>query len=302
MLPIPYNTLVVLAGAAALGGVSGALGCHLVLRRRALIGDAMSHAALPGLCAAFLLSGTRDFAVLLSGAFASALFGAWAVGWITRHTRVKEDAAIGIVLSVLFGAGVSLSRIVQNSRTDASKAGLDSFLFGKTAGMVLQDVYFILGVAAVVAIALVALHKEFKLLSFDADFASVQGWPVGRIDAAMLALACATTIIGLPAVGVALMAAMLVIPGAAARFWTARLSTMVALSAGFGVATGALGAIASAWRESLPAGPIIVLVGTAIFVVSMLFAPERGIVARALRRGSLRREIGRAPEDFGTES
>lgn len=286
-----YNTWIVLLGASALGALAGALGCHLVLRRRALLGDAMAHAALPGLCAAFLVVGERRLDALLFGAFLSALAGAWTVGAIRRHTRVREDAAIGIVLSVFFGLGVAMSGAIQRMSSEGSKAGLDSFVFGKTAGMVRDDVVLIAGVSLFVLAVAALLHKEFKLLAFDRDFAAVQGWPTLRLDMLLLALAAATTIAGLPAVGLALMAAMLIVPAAAARFWTDRLSTMMILAALFGGATGALGTLASAARPGLPTGPVIVLTGTALFLVSMAVAPERGALARLVRRLALARRV-----------
>lgn len=287
---LSYNTLIVLLGTSLLGALSGALGTYLVLRRRALIGDALAHAALPGIGIAFLIFG-RSFIGLLAGAFVTALIGSWLVSAIRRHTRIKEDAAIGIVLSVLFGFGIVISRIIQNSTTTGNKAGLDSFIFGKTAGMIAQDIYLIAGVCVVGLILLVAFYKEFKLVSFDSGLASVQGWPILKLDMAMMGLVCVTTIVGLPAVGLALMAAMLIIPGAAARFWTDRLLTMQLLAAGFGLLTGFAGTLASARWASLPTGPIIILAGTFIFIFSMLASPKRGVIARIVRHLKLQQRI-----------
>lgn len=286
-----YNTLIVLLGTGLLGTICGALGTYLVLRRRALISDAAAHAALPGLCLAFLVIGSREFSGLLLGAFVSAVLGAWLVTLIRNHTRVKEDAAIGLVLATLFGLGIVLSRVIQNTTSAGSKAGLDSFIFGKTAGMVAQDVYFILAIGVMVLIAILALYKEFTVLSFDTGFAKVQGWPVLKLDVAMMGLVCAATIIGLPAVGVVMMAALLIIPAAAARFWTDRLSVMIVVSSAFGCATGLVGTLASARWPNVPAGPVIILSGTAVFLISMLLAPRRGIVARVRRHLSLERRI-----------
>lgn len=286
-----YNTLIVLIGTSLLGALAGALGTYMVLRRRALVGDALAHAALPGLATAFLITGRRELPVLLGGAFLTALLGSWLISAIRRHTRIKEDAAIGIVLSVLFGLGIAISGIVQRTTTGGNKAGLDSFIFGKTAGMVVSDVYFIIGISAVVLVALLLLHKEFKLLSFDGGFARVQGLPVLRLDLALMALVCVTTIIGLPAVGLVLMAALLIIPPAAARFWTERLSTMMILAAVLGLITGLVGTFVSAHYVGLPTGPIIILTGAAVFILSMLFSPRRGLVARTVRRALFNRRI-----------
>jgi len=289
---LAYNTLIVLAGTSLLGIVAGVLGSYMVLRRRALLGDALSHAAYPGLGLAFLITGQRHFGGLLTGAFATALIGSWTVGAIRRHTRVKEDAAIGIVLSVFFGLGVVVSRIVQNTTTTGSKAGLDSFIFGKSSGMVAADVRAILLVGVVVLAATLLLAKEFRLLAFDPDFGRVQGWPILLLDIIMMSLVCVTTIVGLPAVGVVLMAALLIIPGAAARFWTDRLGRMLWLAGLFGGVAGACGTLASAWAPSnVGAGPVIILTAAGCFLFSMLAAPRRGAVARVLRHVALARRV-----------
>jgi manganese/zinc/iron transport system permease protein len=289
---MPYNTLIVLIGTALLGAVAGMIGSFAVLRRRALMGDALSHAALPGICAAFLILGDRSFIGFLCGAVVSGTLGVLTVTMLRHSTRIKEDAAIGIVLSVFFGAGIVLSRIIQNLPT-GNRAGLESFIYGKTAGIILQDVIFISVTAAGVLATTLGLYKEFKILSFDREFAAVQGWPVLPLDMVMMGLLVVTTVIGLPAVGVILMAAMLIIPGAAARFWTHRLDLLLVLAAAFGALTGIVGTLLSAERSDLPAGAIIVLTGTAVFLISMLSAPQRGMIARLWRLARLRRMTAR---------
>jgi manganese/zinc/iron transport system permease protein len=286
---LAYNTLIVLAGVGVLGAVAGVLGCYMVLRRRALVGDALAHASLPGIFLAFALTGQRGFLVLLTGAFVFALLGAWLISAIRRHTRVKEDAALGVVLSVLYGLGVALLAWIQRNVEGGSKAGLESFFYGKPAGMIAQDVACLIGVGVTVLALVLVLYKEFRLLSFDADFALVQGWPVFRLDLLMMGLVCLVTVIGLPAVGVVMMAGLLVIPAAAARFWTDRLGTMLRLSGTFGVLTGLLGTAASAMWPQMPAGPMIILTGTALFVFSMVVAPRRGLAARSIRAWGLER-------------
>jgi len=291
--PLEYNTIVVLVGTSLLGASAGLVGSFAVLRRRALLGDALSHAALPGLCLAFLVVGQRSLAAMLCGAFLSGLLGVAVVAGLRRFTRIKEDAAIGIVLSVFFGAGVVLSRMIQNQSTTGSKAGLDSYILGKTAGMIAADVYLIASVAAACLLVLMLLYKEFKLVAFDTGFAAVQGWPAGWLDLLLMALVALTVVIGLPAVGVVLMAALLIIPGAAARFWTDSLGVMLALSAAFGLAVGATGTLVSANYGRMPAGPVIVLVGTALFLVSIMLAPRRGAIARWLDHRVFRHQLER---------
>ncbi len=307
-----YLTLIVLLGTTLLGATAGVLGSFAVLRRRALMGDLLSHAALPGLCLAFLVIGGRHFLGMLLGALATGLAGVGLIILVCRWTRTKEDAALGIVLSTFFGAGIVLSSIIQNSPDGGSKAGLESYIFGQAAGMIQRDVWLI-GIVAAAALLLVALlYKEFKLFSFDPGFAEVQGWPTLLLDITMMGSLAVVTVVGLPAVGVVLMAAMLIIPGASARFWTNRLGLMLVLSGLFGALTGTLGTLLSAgalqrWTgidplafgqtdKNLPAGPLIVLSGTAIFLVSMFFAPSRGILARLI--GDLRFRLTTAGENL----
>ncbi|MFO1022085.1 MAG: iron chelate uptake ABC transporter family permease subunit [Planctomycetales bacterium] len=277
---ITYNTLIVLLGTSLLGGTAGLVGTFAVLRRRSLTGDALAHASLPGLCLAFLVWGERNLLALLIGAFCSGLLGVAVISGLRRFTRIKEDAAIGIVLSVFFGAGISLSRIIQNQVTSGSKAGLDSYILGKTAGMLAQDVYLLAGLSLACFLIIVFLFKEFSLVVFDPAFARVQGWPAFLLDLGMMALIAVVVVVGLPTVGVVLMASLLILPGVAARFWTDRLQSMVWLSLIFGACIGWVGTLISANYSLFPAGPIIVLTGTVLFLVSMFFAPRRGVIAR----------------------
>ena len=290
---LAYNTLVVLAGVGLLGASAGLIGSFAVLRKQSLVGDAVAHAGLPGVCIAFLLAGERNLPLMLAGALVSGIVGMVVLALLARFTRVKEDAAIGIVLSVFPGLGVVLMRLIQNEFTGGSQAGLDSFIFGKTAGMTRGDVYLILIAAAVCLAAVLLLYKEFKLLAFDRGFASSLGWPVFALDLFLMALIALAVVIGLPAVGAVMMAALLIIPAAAARFWTDRLSKLLWISAAFGLATGLIGTVLSATFDNLPAGPIIVLTGSAIFLFSLLLGVKRGVIARWITHVRNRRELRR---------
>lgn len=300
---ITYSTAIVLLGVSLLGAAAGLAGVFALLRQRALLGDALAHAALPGVCLAFLFldallswpaaSGAlhvlgvdepRNFLGLLGGAWLTGLLGIALIAGLRRFTPIREDAAVGIVLSVFFGAGVVLSRVVQNGDSLASKAGLDSFILGKTAGILRSDVYVIAAVAVVVLLAVVVLYKEFKLIAFDPAYARAQGWPVARLDAAIMLLVSFTVVAGLPTIGVVLSAALLVLPAAAARFWTNRLGVLLTLSACFGLLIGALGTLWSSAVDKLPAGPMIVLTGSAVFLASFFLAPNKGLAARLLRQ------------------
>ena len=275
-----YNTLIVLVGTSLLGASAGLVGSFAVLRRRSLTGDALAHAALPGLCLAFLVVGERSLPAMLLGAFLSGLAGIGCISALRRWTRIKEDTAIGIILSVFFGAGIVLSRCIQNLSATGSKAGLDSYILGKTAGMIFQDVVLIAGLAAFCLGVLLLFYKEFRVVAFDPSFARVQGWPAGSLDLLLMTLVAVAVVIGLPAVGVVLMASLLILPGASARFWTDELDRLLVLATVFGLITGALGTLISTHYSLLPAGPIIVLTGTTLFLLSLFFAPRRGALAR----------------------
>lgn len=280
----------VLAGSVLLGMSSGALGTFALLRKRSLLGDVLSHAALPGICLAFMLFETKSIGVLLAGAAVTGLAGAAAVNVITRHSRIKPDTALGLVLTVFFGFGVLLlTKIAQSGA--ASQAGLDKFLFGQAASMVAGDVKVMAGVSAVLALLLIAFFHEFKLVCFDMDYGKGIGRPVEHIDYLLMGLIVGAVVVGLQAVGVVLMSAMLITPAIAARYWTERLSTMVVLAAAFGGISGALGTAVSTVGFRLSTGPLIVLAATALFVLSLLFAPERGLVARTLRQAAVRRRV-----------
>lgn len=275
-----YNTLLVLTGTLLLGASTGLIGVFAVLRRRALVGDTLAHAALPGLCLSFLLAGQRHLGLMLVGAFASGLLGLLVFRLIRASTPLGDDAGLAIVLSVFFGAGIVLSRWIQNLATEGSKAGLDSYILGKTAGMVTADVTLIASMALLLTLAVLLLRKEFGLIAFDPAFAQALGWPVVLLDVVQVFLLTGAIVIGLPAVGVVMIAALLILPAASARFWTDRLGRLLLLSALLGGAMGVLGTLLSARFDELPAGPIMVLVGTAIFAASALIAPEKGLVAK----------------------
>ena len=282
-----YNTALVLIGAALLGTGAGVIGVFVLLRRRALVSDAISHATLPGVALGFLAATAlgldgRSLPILLVGAALSGALGVVAVQWIRDHTRLPEDAAIGTVLSVFFGAGIVLLSHIQTLGI-GGQAGLDSFLIGQAAAMSRGDAQLI-GVASAVVTALsLLLFKEFSLVSFDPDFAAARGWPVARIDLLMMGLLLAIVTIGLKTVGLILIIALVIIPPVAARFWTERLGAMVAIAGVFGGLSAYLGAAASALYPDLPAGGVIVLTAAALFAVSLLLAPARGVIAGALR-------------------
>lgn len=285
-----YTLRTVALGAASLGIVAGALGTFAVLRRQSLLGDAISHAALPGIVLAFILTGMKSTFVLVLGAAVAGWLGTLAVMLIVRHTRVPEDSALGIVLSVFFGVGLVLLTYVQRL-PDASQAGLDSFLFGQAATMLARDVVVIVGLGSLALLAVALFWKEFKLLSFDPEFGASIGMPMRTIDILLTTFLVIAIVIGLQTVGVVLMSALVIAPAAAARQWTNKLGVMVLLAAFFGALAGVSGAVISAATTQLPTGPTIVLAATLLVLVSLAFAPERGLVWDAVRHRRQRRQI-----------
>lgn len=285
-----YTLRTVALGAVALGVVSGALGTFALLRRQALVGDAISHAALPGVVLAYVVLGTKASLALMLGAALTGLAATLVVTAIVRTTRVKSDAALGIALSVFFGVGLVLLTWVQR-RPDASQAGLDRFLFGQAATVLHDDVNTIAVVAALALAAVVLLWKQLKLLAFDVEFGASLGLRMRLVEVVLTALLVVAIVIGLQMVGAVLMSAMLVAPAAAARQWTNRLGPMAAVAALVGAAAGAIGAVASAQAERLPTGPTIVLVATTIVVASFLVAP-RGLLMRRVRAHRARSHLG----------
>lgn len=289
-----YTLRNVALGSALIGVTGGVIGAFTMLRRQSLLGDALAHAALPGVVLAFMVGGKAPIWLLL-GAGLSGWLGAMTVLAVLRFTRLSEDAALGTVLSVFFGFGIALLTLVQGSG-DAAQAGLDRFLFGQAATLVAADVALMSAISALALGAVALLYKEFKLLTFDPAYAATLGFPAGRLGTLLTSLAVLAVVVGLQTVGVVLMAAMLVAPPAAARQWTDRLGRMLLLSAGFGAASGVGGALISASVPNLPTGPVVIVVASAILLVSLLLAPRRGVlwgrVARRSRDAALRRAMG----------
>jgi len=285
-----YTLRTVALGSAGLGLVAGMLGAFAVLRRQSLLGDAVSHAALPGIVMAFMLTGLKTPLVLVIGAALSGWGGALIVMLIVRSTRIKTDTALGLILSVFFGLGMVLLSIVQRS-AGAGQAGLDRFLFGQAATLVGDDLVTMASLGAIVLTALALLWKEFKIFAFDPAFAAAIGLPVRRLDMTLMSLLVVAVVIGLQTVGVVLMSAMIVAPATAARQWTDRLGRLVLLAGGIGALSGLIGAVLSSLVPRLPTGPTIILTLTVLTAASLLFAPGRGLAAEAWRRRRRGREL-----------
>lgn len=266
-------------GSALLGLISGVLGSFAVLRKQSLLGDGVSHSALPGVVMAFALLGSKNTEVLLLGALLSGLLATLLIVGVVRHTRVKFDSALALVMSVFFGLGLVLLTYVQKI-PNSNQAGLKRFIFGQASTLLQRDIV-LMTVCGLILLALVLLFwKEFKLFTFDADFAQSLGFSSKKLNLLLSFMIVLAIIIGLQTVGVILMSAMLITPAVAARQWTNKLWVMVTLSALFGAISGIAGTAASSLVPKLPTGPAIVVCVSSIVIVSVLFAPGRGVLHR----------------------
>ena len=277
-----YTVRVVALGGAVLGMIGAVLGCFAVLRRESLMGDALSHAALPGVAIAFLLAG-RELSLLLIGAGITSWLAMRFVAAVIRTTRIKQDAAMGIALAAWFAAGIALLAYIQ-AVPDASQAGLDHFIFGQAAAIVASDVALASGVGLAILAVLLLFWKEFKLVTFDVEFARANGFRVGFINTLLSTLIVAAIVLGLQLAGVILMVGILIAPAIAARQWTRKLEQMTLLSAVFGAFSGGLGAVISALDRDMPTGPMIIVVAFALVMLSIAFAPGRGLVWSSWRK------------------
>lgn len=295
-----YTLRNVALGSALLGVVSGVLGTFAVLRRQGLLGDTLAHSALPGVCVAFLLTGSKEPLVLLAGAAVAGLIGTVIMLVVVGQSRLSEDTALGVVLSVFFGVGILMLTYI-SKQNNANQAGLDKFLFGQAATLVASNVRNLAILGGIALLVVAVLYKEFKLLTFDPGFAASVGYNTNLLSVVLTSLIVVAVVIGLQTVGVVLMAAMLVGPAAAARQWTDRLATMVALSAAFGALSGALGAVLSFTQDRLPTGPMIILSMTLIVAISLGFAPARGLVWHYFRQRRNRKQLLAGIPSFGAE-
>ncbi len=285
-----YTLRTITLGTAILGAICGMLGSFAVLRKQSLLGDAISHAALPGIAIAFLITGTKDSNILLLGALVSGLIGTfWIRGMITK-THLKSDTALGLVLSLFFGFGMLLLTFIQK-QPNANQAGLDKYLFGQAATLVESDVILMAIVTGICLVIMLLFWKEFKILLFDADYTKTLGFNTRFIDVLITFFIVLSIVLGLQTVGVVLMSAMLLAPAAAARQWTNKLSVMIVLAAIFGAFSGVFGTAISASQNNLSTGPVIVLVAGVFVVVSFVFSPGRGILFKQLRKYQNRRDL-----------
>jgi len=284
------NIRYVVIGSILLTASSAIVGSFTFLKKKALVGDAVAHAVLPGVCLSFLLYGEKNPFILIIGAFLTGWLSLILIDYISAKSKIKEDTAIGLILSVFFGIGIFMLTIIQKSG-NAAQTGLDQFLFGKAASLVGQDLIAFAVIAVILISAVIFLFKEFTILAFDEDYASTLGLPVRAIELVLTTLTVLAVVVGIQAVGVVLMAAMLITPAAAARFWTEKIQIMVLLAAIFGAFSGLSGAYISYIAPSMPTGPWIVIVVSTIAFISFFMAPRRGIVYRMRNQRKIKKQI-----------
>lgn len=294
-----YTTQMVLLGTALLGLASGIAGTFAVLRKESLIGDGLSHAALPGVVIAFLLTGIKDIEVLILGAALSSITAAWLITITVENSKIKFDGALATILSAFFGLGMVLLTYVQ-SLNNAGQAGLSKFIFGQAATILARDVY-ITSAAALIIIVLTALFwKELKLISFDVEYAKTLQIPVTFTLILYRSLLIMTIIIGIQSVGAILISSLLIAPAVGARQWTNKLGTMCILAGLFGMISAIGGTIWSTSVQKLPTGPAIIVILSILVLLSLIFAPNRGMLWQFRKnrqsKHALLLETARAPK------
>ena len=273
----------VVIGIILLGVGSAYVGTYSFLDKKALLGDAISHAVLPGICLGFMLAGEKNPLFIVSGAFISGALATFLSSWLNKNTRLSEDAIIASILSIFFGFGIVLLTVIQKSG-NPEMAGLNQFIFGNAIAIQESDLYIYGGLAVFIILCLTIFQKEFSLLVFNPDYGRAIGFPMGMIRVIFNILMILSVVIGIQAIGVVLMAALLITPGAAARFWTDRLGVLVILAGVFSAVSGVLGTYISFVIPQMPTGPWVVVFLSVLALFSFLFAPKKGVLSRYISR------------------
>jgi manganese/zinc/iron transport system permease protein len=284
------NVRYVTFGTMILGATAAMVGSFSFLRKRALVGDAIAHSILPGVCLAFMVSGSKNPFVLIIGAFITGWISLLLIDAITRTTKLKSDAAIGIIFSVFFGFGILVLTSIQHSG-NAAQAGLDKFLFGKAASLTQDDILVFSSIGVTLIVVVLLFFKEFKLISFNPDYAKVIGLPVRFLEFILATITVLAVAVGIQSVGVVLMAALLITPASGARFWTHRLGIMIVIAMIFGAISGFFGSYISYIAPNMPTGPWVVMCLSLLAISSIWFAPKRGMLARYRVQNENRKKI-----------
>jgi manganese/iron transport system permease protein len=262
-----------LLAALMVGIVCSVVGCYVVLRSMAFLGDALAHAILPGVAIAYLLNGN-----LTVGALIAAIAVALGIGFVSRQGMIREDTAIGILFAAALSLGVVLISSIRTYAVD-----LSHILFGNVLGVSPSDLWLTGGLGLVVLVSVAVCYRPFLVISFDPVLAATLRLPVGMLNNLMLVLLALTIVVSLQTVGVGLVAAMLVTPAATAYLLTRRLRTMMLLAAGFGALSSLVGLYIS-FYANVVSGAAVVLTATLFFLLAFLFAPQKGVAWKAFRK------------------
>ncbi len=295
-----YTFQIVALGTGMLGLLSGVVGSFAVSRRQSLLGDALSHAALPGIVLGFLVMGYKNWGILMLGATISGLLATILILWLSQKA-VKLDSALALVLSSFFGLGLVLLTFTQRY-PNAQQAGLENFIYGQASAMLQRDVILTLIAGGIILTLVGIFWKELKVFTFDPDFTKTLGFNTIFLEFLLSSMLVVVIILGLESVGVILMSALIVAPPVAARQWTNRFGTLVLLSGLFGSLSGIIGTVISSLEASMPTGPVIVVVASVLVLISVLFAPSRGLIAKAVanqRRKKKYRKLSEAAKSEG---
>ncbi len=265
----------VIMGIAIIGAVSGVVGTFSFLRKKTLIADAISHSVLPGICLGFMFAGTKDPIVLLTGALVIGWISVWLIDYLSSTTKLSADTAIALVSTLFFAIGSVLLSVISKSQ-NAEQTGLKNFLFGKAATMTTFDVEVFTVVSIAIFVLVILFFKPFQLVCFNHEFAKSIGVKVKRMEFLLSTLTVMTVAIGIQAVGVVLMSALLIAPAASARYWTNRLPIMILLAALFGTFSSVIGVMLSTMKNNMPTGPWIVFSLFTFTLFTLLFAPHKG--------------------------
>lgn len=284
------NVIYVVLGIASINAASAIIGTFAMLRKRALIGDAVAHSLLPGICLGFLVSGEKNLFFLLIGAFATGWLSTFAVDLIVNRSRVKQDAAIGVVLSTFFAVGVVLLTYIQNHAA-GKQAGLESFLFGQAAAITRAEIGIFAVILLVIILAVGIFYKTFVLVAFNRDYAISIGIPVRPIEFLITSLTVLSIAAGIQALGVILMSALVITPAAIGRLWSNQLKIIIGLAVIFSVFSGIGGAYVSYSSSGMPTGPWVVIILSIIVGLSIVFAPNNGMITRYRRMLANRQKI-----------
>lgn len=284
------NIRYVVLGTLLLTASAAIIGSFTLLKKKVLVGDAVAHAVLPGICLAFIVTGSKHPMPLTLGAFATGWLALVLIDQITHHSKIKEDTAIALVLSTTFGFGILLLTIIQQAG-NAAQVGLSNFLFGKAAALIHDDVQTLTLLSLVLIVTILLFFKELTLLAFDTVFAQSCGLPVKQLELLLTSLTVCAIVVGIRAVGILLMSAMLITPAAAARFWTNHFPTMVVIAAILGMLSGLIGSFISYIAPAMPTGPWIILIVSFFAYGSFLFAPGKGLLAKRLQQYRYKQKV-----------